>query len=185
MNGFGFTCWTFLQRMKTFAPLLDKKFKSLNNLNDDDSLQNRVWFMKDDLILIQWYHSDCSIRIERASQLRDAKMTQRGLLHKSLTSADQAERLYIKIFEALIKKQSTIKGKSINLGNIQLFLLRFSEKNFGNAGNRSWGCWVRGRTLSIVLCAPPPPCLRNLNLTVDYRGRCLKKTTKKSDKIKL
>ena len=35
-------------------------------------------------------------------------MTQYGLLHKGLTSADLAERLFIKNFEALISKQPNL-----------------------------------------------------------------------------
>ena len=33
-------------------------------------------------------HIDCSIHIERACELHGAKMTQHGLLHKGLASAD-------------------------------------------------------------------------------------------------
>ena len=45
------------------------------------------------------------MHIESACQLHDVKMTHLGLLHKGLTTADQAECLYLENFAAIIKKQ--------------------------------------------------------------------------------
>ena len=53
-------------------------------------------------------HRDHSILIESACQLHDVKMTRHELLLKGLISADLAERLYNKNFEALIKKQPNL-----------------------------------------------------------------------------
>ena len=43
------------------------------------------------------------------------KMTRLGLLHKGLTSADQAERLYNKNLKALIKKQPNLGYADVKL----------------------------------------------------------------------
>ena len=42
-------------------------------------------------------------------------MTRHGFLHKGLTSANQAERVYIKNFEALIKKQPNLGCADVKL----------------------------------------------------------------------
>ena len=60
-------------------------------------------------------HRDPSIHIERACQLHDVKMSRHGLLHKGLTSADLAECLFKKIFEALINKQPNLGYADVKL----------------------------------------------------------------------
>ena len=60
-------------------------------------------------------HRDRIIHIESACQLHGVKMTRHGLLHKGLTSADKTEHSYIKIFEALIKKQPNIGYADVKL----------------------------------------------------------------------
>ena len=64
---------------------------------------------------VQYNHRDRSIHIERACQLHDVKMTRHGLLHKSLTSADYAERLNNTNFKALIKKQPNLGYADVKL----------------------------------------------------------------------
>ena len=49
-------------------------------------------------------------------------MTQHGLVHKGLTSADKAEHLYAKNFEAFIKKQPNLGNANFKL-NLTYMLL--------------------------------------------------------------
>ena len=46
--------------------------------------------------------------LESACQLHDVKMARHKLQHKGLTSADKAERLCIKMFWGLLKKQPNL-----------------------------------------------------------------------------
>ena len=60
-------------------------------------------------------HRDHSIHIERTCQLHDMKMTRHGLLHRGLTSADQAECLNNKKIRAVIKKQPNLGYDDVKL----------------------------------------------------------------------
>ena len=44
---------------------------------------------------------------------------------------------------------------SINTSNAE----KFQRKFFGNTGNQSRGCWVRGRNATSMLCSPQKLCL--------------------------
>ena len=53
--------------------------------------------------------------MERACELHGVKMTRHGLLHKGLTSADNAEPKYAQNFEALIMKQPNLGYADVKL----------------------------------------------------------------------
>ena len=53
--------------------------------------------------------------LESACQVHDVKMAWHRLLHKGLTSADKAERLYIKKIWALLMKQPNLGYTDVKL----------------------------------------------------------------------
>ena len=66
------------------------------------------------------------------------------------TSAGHLLDGFIDIVKAL---RTLLKAAwSINPIHIEKFL----RINFGNARNQTWGCWVRSKNATSVLCSPPP-----------------------------